>query len=72
MTFTSEVVRICYHQLPTEYQSDLAQFEDHLAQHRQHLHVDAVMRHENQLELVFRVRIDCNRDTDTGDGIAKP
>lgn len=55
MTFTSDEVRMLFHQLPTEVQVNYADFEAKLAVRKQSIHVEGILRHENALEVVIRI-----------------
>lgn len=55
MTFSSEEVRILYHQLPTAQQTEYASWEESLAQKGRRLHIDAVTKQSNISEVVIRI-----------------
>lgn len=55
MTYASDVVRICFHQLPTEKQVEYSRMEETLAKHGQRLRIEAVTHYGNVLEVVIRV-----------------
>lgn len=55
MTFTSESVRILFHQLPTETQVFYADWEHRLAQRSARLHVDDVICTDAVSEVVIRI-----------------
>lgn len=58
MTFASDTVRMLFHQLPTVTQVIYSDLESRLAKQQRRLHVDAVMRHGNHLEVVIRIAED--------------
>lgn len=64
MTFASEEVRQAYHELPTETQLSYERVEWRFAELLgQSLHVDEIIRTENSLEVVIRIRAQFNSMT---------
>lgn len=58
MTFASDTVRTLFHMLPTETQVQYSDWEAKLAKKQRRLHIDAVMSHDNCLEVVVRIAED--------------
>lgn len=55
MTFSSEVVRILFHQMPTEVQVQYAEMEVRMAKHGQTIRIDDVKINETCTEVTLRL-----------------
>lgn len=69
MTYASDTVRICFHQLPTEKQLEYSRMEETLARHGQQLRIEAVTQYGNVLEVVVRVTEHLNSLLSSDDGL---